>query len=982
MEENDIEDVSFLPGDTRAHKKSVYEPSGSQRCRQIICSRNKAMAATIATGLVILAVALFAAFARPVLHPSCPVASYFINQSTTETPVPITTTPELATNGKPFPWKKIRLPRDVIPEWYHIHMHPNLTESWFRGNVEMHLRVLKATNFIVFHVKEMNITSYSLKFDKTDGEEISVVEALEYKKFEQYYLGLDRTLTKNEQILLRVEFRAKLVSKLAGLYKSMYHTKDNQTRVIATTHFEATDARAAFPCFDEPDMKANFSLSMVRDMHHISLFNMPLLNSTPYKGSALLMEDKFETSVKMSTYLVAFVVCDFANLTDYTKSGVMVRVFAPTDVIQQARFALDTAIQILDHYDTFFGIKYPLPKQDLIAIPDFAAGAMENWGLITYRTTSILYDPGESSTASQQWVAIVVAHELAHQWFGNLVTMKWWDDLWLNEGFASFVEYLGVESVKPEWKLFDQFVAQNLLGALNLDSLSNSHAIQIPVHNPNQINEIFDSISYDKGSSILRMLQNFVGMKKFKAGLHNYLKDFSYSNTQTSDLWDALSQVADISELDGDVKTVMDTWTRQMGYPVVTLTRTGNKIEATQERFLLYAGETVNPVTSPFNYKWYIPLNYISSEEITPASSLWMKLNSASFTVPPETTWIKANSGMYGFYRVNYDESMWDELITVLKSDNHQVFSAGDRAGLIDDAFALSRAGRMKITTALDLSTYLVHEQDYVPWVAAIDNLDYIGHRLLDRPAYADFKEYFLNLLSPIIGKLGWEDKGSHLDKFLRQMVLREAVYLGQGSAVPEGKRHFDQWMNEGKSLDPNLKSVIYQAGVQYGGEKEWEFCWKRYQTTKVASEKKLMLSALAATRDTQLLTRYLHYSLDSNKIRSQDCASVIGSVAVNPSGRLLAWRFVRQNWATILERMGSGLFTGSRIIRSIASSFSTQFDFDEVESFFKDRNVGSGERAVKQALESIKMNMQWLESHEKSVSEWLHQHKNIPQNA
>ncbi|KAJ8311696.1 hypothetical protein KUTeg_011051, partial [Tegillarca granosa] len=396
-----------------------------------------------------------------------------------------------------------------------------------------------------------------------------------------------------------IKFEAKLVKKLSGFYLSSYTSQTGEVRYLGTTQMEPTGAREAFPCFDEPAMKAEFSLTIVREKKYITLFNTRLKSSARYDKGVDLMVDSFESSVKMSTYLVAFIVApNYSYLNSTTKGNV--RVYAPDELIDRAKFALQAAVTVLDYYDKLYAIKYPLPKQDLIAIPDFSAGAMENWGLITYRMTSILYDPVSSSSSDQQWVATVVAHELAHQWFGDLVTLKWWNDLWLNEGFASFMEYLGTDQVAKaigkKWQMNDQFIKSDLQRAMFFDSLKSSHPIEVQVKNPDEINDLFDDISYSKGSSIIRMLRDVMGVERFNSGITAYLKKYKYGNTVTKDLWNSLSQGTSI-----DVALIMDTWTKQMGYPVINVKRSGNTITLTQERYLLYPNSTdTGEFSSPF----------------------------------------------------------------------------------------------------------------------------------------------------------------------------------------------------------------------------------------------------------------------------------------------------------------------------------------------------------------------------------------------
>ncbi|KAL5020171.1 hypothetical protein ScPMuIL_003063 [Solemya velum] len=903
MSDNEVEEVSFLPGEN-LNRKSYYEPSPPQRCKQLVCSQGRATAIIVIVGIFILTITIIASFARP---GSFPCQDTNLEQTTA---APVTTTPGyIATNGEVFPWKNVRLPRNIIPLTYDIFLHPNITTGIFTGKVNIVARIESPTDFLVFHAKDLNITDFSVHL-RYSGHNILAKKFLEYRRNMQRYVRLERELADPDEIILQIKYQGKLSDSLSGFYKSSYKNKHGITRYLATTHFQPTEARAAFPCFDEPDLKANFSLSMVRDKDYISLFNMPLASSEPYMvGAHSYYLDKFQSSVKMSTYLVAFVVCDYANLTDKTEHNTTVRVFAPPDQIHQAKFALKAAVKVLDYYDSFFGEKYPLPKQDLIAIPDFAAGAMENWGLITYRLTAILYDEKVSSVGNKQWVAVVVAHELAHQWFGNLVTMKWWDDLWLNEGFASFVEYIGSDIVEKDWHMGEQFVIDDMISAMYLDSLKNSHPIQIHVTRPDQINEIFDSISYSKGASLVRMLQNILGEEVFQAGLIDYLQAHKFSNAETRDLWDAMTMAS--HTIGGvNVSSVMDTWTQQMGFPVVTLRKNGQTVTATQKRFLLYPQSSVEEeFVSPFNYKWYIPFNYVTSTNQKDVKRVWMNKSSVTFQVPADTQWVKGNAGMYGYFRVNYEDEMWHAIIQQLNK-NHTVFSPTDRAGFIDDVFQLARAGLVQQKIALDLTEYLLHEDNYVPWRAALDNLAYIKFRLQNKPVYSKFKKYMLQLLSRLVTKLGWEDRGQHLERYLRAVVLKEAIELGHQETVDKGKQLFRKWMNDTSSISPNLKLCIYMAGVEYGGMEEWDFMWDQYQNVSVPSEKRKLLTTLGRTRDARLLNRLLKYSLKEDKIRSQDTSSVISVVADNPGGQVLAWRFFKQNWKTLEQRYGDVSFT------------------------------------------------------------------------
>lgn len=951
---DDIEDVSFLPGDN-LNRKSVYEPSTRQRCHQLVCSKGRATAIAVICGLFILIVTLLASFARSGNN-QCDKP-----ESTPEVKN-VTREDIYATNGEIFPWQQIMLPKTVEPISYDIFLHPDLTLKTFSGTVQIKVKVKTLTSLLVLHTKNLTITKVQIPDAKPV---VNVEKYLVFLKNEQLAIFTSRKLDPGEEVNIKIEFNAKLVKKLSGFYLSSYKTRTGITRYIGTTQFQPTGARQAFPCFDEPNLKATFKLTIIREPKYITLFNMPRETTEEYRDG--LVKDVFQETVKMSSYLVAFVVCDYKYKTEQTKSGVNVTVYAPEDQIDQVDFAVKTATTVLDYYNDLYKIQYPLPKLDLIAIPDFSAGAMENWGLVTYRESAVLYHAGESSDSDRQWVAVVIAHELAHQWFGNLVTMEWWDDTWLNEGFASYVEYLGTNAVDPSLKMEEQFVGKTLQKALARDGQKTSHPIQVTVNNPDQVNEIFDTISYDKGASIIRMLRDFLGKDKFTEGITAYLNQYKYGNARTKDLWTALSKKSSI-----DVNTVMNTWTQQMGYPVISVSKQGSKFVLTQERFL-EDGSVPDYKSSPFGYKWYVPFRYrlVYTDRSYDDGLVSLNMTGAEITPSKEVRYIKGNYGMFGFYRVNYEESMWQSIKQQLDED-HMVFSEVDRAGLLDDVFVLARAGLVKHTVALDLSKYLMKEQHYSPWYAVLSRLNYIKNRLQNSESYDLMRSYFLSLIKTASTDVGWQDTGDPLQKYLRSNILTESILNGDENSLKKGRQLFDDWMLHNKSVSPNLKSTVYLAGIKYGGLEEWKFLLTKYNQSLTPSNKDRYLGMLGESTDVLLLNRLLHMTLEDNLIKHQDLYKVIRTVTQNPSGQLLAWRFLQQNWNKFLSWFKDVSFTLPEFVKGTTSSFSTEFDYQEVERFFKSVNVGPAERAVSTALENIVSNMKWLKTHEEEVTKWL----------
>ncbi|XP_071654206.1 endoplasmic reticulum aminopeptidase 1 isoform X2 [Temnothorax longispinosus] len=885
-------------------------------------------------------------------------------------------------NGEVFPWDNIRLPAFAHPIRYNITMHPNLTTLEFRGRVTIEFFVDEETKFIVFHSKNLTIKEQIVKDDQ---EELKIAKLLEYPKREQLYLELeDTSFRKKNNYTLYLSFNSTLNStELKGFYFNSYITPEGEYRYLASTRFEPTYARMAFPCFDEPQFKAKFKISIYRDRFHIALCNMPAINTEEagfYLGTNLLRDD-FQESVDMSTYLVAFVVCDFKRVFELTQRNTSVSVYATSHMLPHMKYAMITAARIMDYFESFFGIPYPLPKQDIVAIPNFEPAAMENWGLITVRESFLMYDQQETSTEIQEYIAVIMAHELAHQWFGNLVTMKWWNDLWLNEGAATFFEYKGVNHIFPEWGMMDLFILHKTQEALELDALANSHPVSVPVENPVEIESIFDTVSYYKGASILYMLEVVLCENVFKRGLNDYLNLHAYGNTETNNLWDIFTKHSKNTSIstDLDVKTIMNTWIQQMGFPLVTIIREDSTITATQKRFLASPRETgvnISQPKSPFNYKWYIPLNCYTDKDDPMESPMevWMNMTNATFDIPSDVDYIKCNINQTGFYRVNYPKEMWTSIIKTLMK-NHTKFSPADRANLIDDAFSLCDAGEVDASIPLELLLYLVNETDYAPWETALRHLKFWKGRLAESAAYKKYILFFKQLLGPITRYIGWTDEGSHLKKLLRIAVLKAAIKLGMNDVVKSARSLFQDWISKGKRIAPNIRNIVYMAGIKFGEEADWQHCWQVYLKTQIQSEKLLMLQALGASRDPWLLKRYLRLSLDRNLLKAQEVNTVITSVAANPHGYYLAWRHIKAYWPQIEALyINESLSINNLILSVVPDYFITEYDYCEVSEFFKQHghDVRRGNRTLQQSLERIKFNIHWVKTNAKGVNNWL----------
>jgi len=955
----DRDDVAFLTGSGSSESRLNSKRDLYERGHVAVCSHGQAICITVFVFSSIVATSFIVAFARP--WNDC--VNFEIATVVASKPdIPI------AANGEVFPWNDVRLPIFVRPISYDLELTPNLTTLAVKGIIKLIFQVTEETDFIIFHSKNISITS------KTINEKLRVERMLEFPERDQIYLETHQPMKPGRTYSIRLKFMYNLTESLEGFYLSTYKDKDGNLRKLATTHFEPTSARRGFPCFDEPQLKAKFLVTITHDRKLKSFFNMPKKEQTPVRGKDDQIRTEFEESHVMSTYLVAFVICDFDLIQSRTKSNVTIRVIAASDKIGQANFALDQATKITENYEKYFAIRYPLPKQDLIAIPDFGAGAMENWGLITYRETSLLFTEGLSSTKSQQWVATVIAHELAHQWFGNLVTMQWWNDLWLNEGFASWMEYKGVDETMPEWRMQDQFWSNVVQLALAADSLQTSHPISVPVNDPKEIEAIFDVISYKKGSSIIRMLERYLGPNDLRKGLEIYLKKHEFKNAVTKDLWEALSQATNNTK---DVEALMNTWTLQMGYPLITFQKIANSssYNITQSRFLLSAqvdGVNASLPKSKFNYTWVVPFDFKTN--LNKSGSLLLKSGMASggrVDLDPGLKWVKANTDGYGLYRVNYTAEIWTALIEQLIQD-HTVLSQADRAQLIDDSFQLCKAGIISHDVPLSLIKYLKNESELVPWDVAIRHFRRWLSIFSEGSGRISIERFVIHLLDKIYNKLGWLDEGPHVDRLLRTKVISMAIKAGLPDAVNKSIAAFVAARDENATLSSELQETVYCSGISSGDRSAWEWAYSKYSTTNIPSERGVILKALACSRDVFVLQEYLDMTLENSKVRRQDVRTVITEIAANPCGTFLAWRHLRRYWDKYYVLFSRGSFTMGAIIKGVTARFSTNFDLEQVQNFFANRSVGAGDLALQQSIETIKVNVRFRKNVEKSITGWI----------
>ncbi|EGI68003.1 PREDICTED: puromycin-sensitive aminopeptidase [Acromyrmex echinatior] len=864
-----------------------------------------------------------------------------------------------AMSGDEKPFR--RLPLCVRPYHYDISLTPHITTFTFSGTEKVHLNVETSTDTIVLNCLEINIKHAS--FYGNDGKIIVPVQIVLSGSEETATLVFPEALPSGKSGYLNIEFMGEINDKMKGFYRSKYTGEDGTVEYAAVTQFEPTDARRCFPCWDEPALKATFDITLKVPIGLTALSNMPVKSKVTNGNCETLT---FERTPIMSTYLVAVVIGDFDYIENMSSDGVLVRVYVPKSKKEQGQFALEVATKVLPYYKTYFGIAYPLPKIDLIAIADFSSGAMENWGLVTYRETCLLVDPQNTSAVRKQWIALIVAHELAHQWFGNLVTMEWWTHLWLNEGYASFVEFLCVAHLFPEYDIWTQFVTDTYIRALELDALKNSHPIEVPVGHPSEIDEIFDDISYHKGASVIRMLHAYIGDDDFRKGMNLYLKRHSYANAETEDLWAALEEVSNKA-----VRKVMSSWTKRQGFPVVKVDyhQEGNNriLSLSQERFLADGS-----VDNNADNAWLIPISVSSSQD--PKKTIFdgiLDAKTKEFVIQnvPEGTWLKINPGTIGFYRTRYSQSALSLLLPAIKD---HTLPPLDRLGLLDDLFAMVQAGYASTVEVLELMQAFLHEDNYTVWSTIVNILSKIGILISHLDFEDSLKAFGRNLFREVNVRLGWNPKPneSHLNTLLRSLVLGRMAALNDQDTIEEAKRRFELHVNGTTTLAADLRSPVYRAVLSVGDANTYDTMLKLYKEADLQEEKERILRALGAIKDETLLRKVLDFSM-SEEVRAQDTVFAIMSVSLSYKGRLMAWNFFKEKWKTLLDRYEGG-FLLARLIKFTTENFVTEEQAKDVESFFEGHPTPGTERTVQQCVESIRLNAAWLNREKDSIRKYL----------
>ncbi|KAL2057248.1 hypothetical protein ABVK25_002301 [Lepraria finkii] len=746
------------------------------------------------------------------------------------------------------------------------------------------------------------------------------------------------------------------------------HTKDKdgKTKYIASTQMEPTDARRAFPCFDEPALKAEYTITLVADKGLTCLSNMDVVSEKEVESKMSGGKKNavtFNKTPLMSSYLLAFIVGEL-NYVETKSFRVPIRVYATPDKdIELGRFSLDLAAKTLAFYEKEFDSDFPLPKMDMVGVPDFSAGAMENWGLITYRVVDLLFDEKTSGASTKERVAEVVQHELAHQWFGNLVTMDFWDGLWLNEGFATWMSWYSCNKFYPEWKIWQSFVIGDLQNALSLDSLRSSHPIEVPVKRADEVNQIFDAISYSKGSCVLRMISRYLGEQTFLEGIRRYIKKHAYGNTKTEDLWAALSDASG-----KPVENIMDVWTKYVGYPVVTVTENegSNTIHVTQNRFLR-TGD-VKPEEDKTLYPIFLGLRTKDgvNEDVT------LSGREADFEIPSKD-FFKLNADHSGTYRTSYTPARLEKLGKAAKDG---LLSVEDRAGMIADAGALASSGYQKTSSILSLLKSFSGESEFVVWDELLTRISAIRSAWVfeDQKTKDALKAFQRTLVSRKAHQKGWTfgENENHVQAQFKALLFGSAGLSGDEKIVKAAQDMFKDFAaGNKKAIHPNIRGSVYAIALQNGGDAEYDAILNEYKTAKDADERNTALRSLGRAKGEKLIKRTLALPL-SDDVKGQDVYLPIAGLRSDKEGIEALWQYLQTNWDALNKKCPASLGMLSTIVQICTAGFVSEEQLKEVRDWFKEKSTKGFDRALEQSLDSIRAKASWLKRDTGDVEAWL----------
>ncbi|KAL5490410.1 APE2 [Sanghuangporus weigelae] len=867
-----------------------------------------------------------------------------------------------ATAQPNVPEDEHRLPLDVKPLHYDLIILTDLEKRTFEGSVAIDLEILKDTSSIVFHSSTLNIKDVSITTDSLKEPQAPTFQSFDAAS-ERAYLKFPTVFSAGSKAQLKVNFDAQLTGSMMGYYYSTWE-KDGKKQYYTLTQFEPTAARRAFPCWDEPLLKATYSVTLISREGTVNLSNMPAISEEPYTSSSLPSGEKwkitkFDRTPPMSSYLVAFANGEFEHIESHYVSPLSgktrpLRVYATADYIHQTEFALEVKRKVLPLYEQMFDVEYPLPKLDTLIASDFDAGAMENWGLITGRTTAFCLDTKKSGVNAQKNVATTQSHEVAHMWFGGEAVLV------RNSNGRSHHN-----GVFPEWKVYSEFINHHLARALDLDAKLSSHPIEVDCPDANQINQIFDALSYSKAGSVLRMLSAFVNEETFLKGVSIYLKKHLFANSVSKDLWEGIGEAAG-----KDIVGMMDNWVSKMGFPLLTVTEKDGSIHVRQDRFL----ETGPAADKDNQTIWQIPLNIASTGADGKLKVDRILLTEKEVTIPLDTTKpFKLNYDTTGVYRVLYTPERLDKIgAEAAKKDS--VFNMNDRLGLINDVFALSNAGFGKNSAALNLVQNLRQEEEFLVWQGIRDNIgDLTSIFWENTAAWELLKKFRSSLYTPLVDQLGYDfsDSDSADKKQLRTLAIAGAAASDEPKVIEELTKRFTDYLKTGNdsAIASDIERATYTTVVKHGGRAEYDAVKAIFEKPKTPTMRTAAIAGLCSPKDQTLIDETLKFMMTEAK--DQDVYMFIANLASNVVSRRKMATFLKENYNELYNRF-SGNTQLPYLISYAFKYLSTEADAKDIEEFFKGKDVSKFNLALNQTLDTIRAHAALIERSTDDVVQWL----------
>jgi aminopeptidase N len=836
-----------------------------------------------------------------------------------------------------------RLPTNVRPEHYSLHLTPDLDKATFAGEETIDVTLAQAADSITLNAAEIQFQSVTANAGKRDMKaDVSLDEGKQQATF-----SFPGTLPAGP-VKLKIVYTGILNDKLRGFYLSKA-----EGHRYAVTQFESTDARRAFPSFDEPDFKATFDVTIVAPKEDTVISNTNVISDTagPVLGEHTV---QFARTPKMSTYLMAFLIGDFKCI-EGSSDGVPIRACATPERVQYAQFALTSAEYILHYYDTYFGIKYPMPKLDMIGIPDFEAGAMENFGAITYRESAMLVDEKNAPMSAKVEVASVVAHEMAHQWFGDMVTMKWWNNIWLNEGFATWMENKPLEAWKPEWHI-DEQVASDMNGAMNLDAQKVTRTIRAEANTPDEINEMFDGITYEKGGSILHMVENYLGEETFRQGVHNYLQAHMYGNATAEDFWGA--QTANSHK---PVDKIMESFIGEPGVPLLSFGKVANgEVVVTQSRFFL------NPKTAPENtgdQMWTVPVCFKTEGAQRDCELLSAKQGMLKV---PQAPLFYADRGAAGYYRSAYTPPDYEALLSHVST-----LTAPERVNVVGDELALMSAGKSKAGDFLSLAASLKNDDSATVTQNVIRGIQTLWARVAATDAERkELSAWVVSTYSPRLASLGEPQESDTPERQqLRAQLFGVVGGIGQDpKVIAESKQLAQAYLSDPAKVNATLARAAMEVAATNGDAALFDLLQKTAETSKEPGIASGALYDLARFKDPELTRRALEYAA-SGKVRNQDSIRLFAIALQSPNTQETAWKYIEDNWTKVQTQFT--MFTGGYLVSS-TSAFCTAGQRDQVKDFFTTHKVAASANALTRSQNAINDCVDLRAEQSSNLKQWL----------